>query len=478
MQDFEALYRAVESRDLRWDGRVFVGVTSTGIFCRPICPVPMPRREHVRFFPSAAAAAYAGFRACRRCRPEESPDAPDWDIRSDLVGRALRLIAAGVADEDGIAGLADRLAVSPRHLHRSFVAALGVGPREVATTRRAGLAKQLLERTDLSSTTIAFASGFRSLRAYNEAIRRTFDRSPSEIRRRRPASDTSATISLRLAYRPPMAIDHLLAFLAARAIPGVDRVSDGVYRRAVPTLDGPRLLEIGPIDGEPFMRLTTSGPVTRELAGLVARTRRAFDLDADPATVDAALRSAEPMQTLVAAVPGVRLPGAFDPWETTVLAIVAQGVSLRAARTVCARIAARFGERIDVGDPYIERLFPPPNVLAPSDLSAVGIPARKSAAIREVARRIANGDVDLEASDPAAALGELACIRGIGPWTLGYLALRVFRDPDAELPGDAAVAAALRGLGFPAERRAARRLAETWRPWRGYGYVRLWSLVG
>jgi AraC family transcriptional regulator of adaptative response / DNA-3-methyladenine glycosylase II len=223
--------------------------------------------------------------------------------------------------------------------------------------------------------------------------------------------------------------------------------------------------------------LVTSGPITREFAGLVARARRTFDLDADPATIDDALGAAEPMRTLVAAARGLRLPGAFDPLETTVLAILGQGVSLRAATTLAGRVATRFGEAIDVGAASIERLFPSAEVLASAELSSVGVPHRKASAIRDVARLVADGAVDLEGSDPAAALRELATVEGIGPWTLGYLALRVFRDPDAELPGDAAVAAALRRLGLPSDRRTATRLAETWRPWRGYGYVRLWSQV-
>ncbi|HEU0235885.1 MAG TPA: AlkA N-terminal domain-containing protein [Candidatus Limnocylindrales bacterium] len=477
MDQFEALYRAVESRDARWDGRVFVGVTSTGIFCRPICPVPMPRREHVQFYRSAAAAAHAGFRACRRCRPEDSPDSPDWDVRGDVVGRALRLIGAGVADDEGIGGLADRLAVSTRHLHRSFVDELGVGPHEVARTRRAGLAKQLLEQTDLTSTEVAFAAGFRSLRAYNEAVRGTFGRSPTEIRDRRRPRGAGPSVSLRLAYRRPLAIDDLLTFVGARAIPGVEAVDGGRYRRAVRGPYGPRLVVLEPLRDEAIVRLTLPAPPPDDLAALVRRSRRLLDLDADPATIDAALAAAEPLRGLVAARPGVRLPGAFDGWETTVLAILAQGVSLASARVAAGRLAEALGDPVDVGDPSIRRLFPPAAVVAAADLSGFGIPVRKSDTVRAVARAVADGLVGLEHSDPADTVRVLRAIPGIGPWTAGYVALRVLRDPDAELPGDAAVRAALRRLGMPADDGAARRLAETWRPWRGYGYVRLWSLV-
>lgn len=476
MDDFEALYRAVESRDGRWDGRVFVGVASTGIYCRPICPVPMPRREHVRFYPNAAAAERAGFRACRRCRPEESPESPDWDVRGDLVGRALRLIGAGVTDDEGVGSLARILAVSQRHLHRSFVRELGVGPLEVVQSRRAGLAKQLLDGSALTSTEVAFASGYRSVRAYNAAVRRRFGRSPTEIRRHRRPGETLPSIGLRLAYRPPLARGALLEFLAARAIPGVEDVDATGYRRAVATDGGAALLTLAVPADTNDVELSVAGTATADLAPLVRRARRLLDLDADQAAIDDSLAGDPVVGRLVVDAPGVRLPGAFDGWTTAVLAILAQGVSLAAARTIAGRIAAAFGAEVAVGHPAVTRLFPDPAVLATADLARVGLPERRRGTLAALAAEVAAGRIDLEGTaDPGATLAALRAVPGIGPWTCGYLAMRALRDPDAFPPGDAALRRAFRLRGLPADDASIDRAAEAWRPWRGYATVRLWS---
>jgi len=481
VSDFEALYRAVESRDARWDGRVFVGVTSTGIYCRPICPVPMPRRENVRFYGNAASAERAGFRACRRCRPEQSPESPDWDVRADLVGRALRLISSGLADEAGVDGIARALAVSPRHLHRIFVRELGVGPAEVARSRRAGLAKQLLDETDLPSTDIAFAAGFRSLRAYNGALRRSFGRSPTEIRAHRPGGPgplADGAVHLRLAYRRPLDLPGLLAFVGARAIPHVELVEGRSIRRALPTAGGATLLRLEPAADEDAVELSVAGHGPGELAALVQAARRSLDLDADPATIDPALGGDPIVGPLVAAAPGRRLPGAFDPWATTVLAVLAQGTSLTAARAAAGRIALAHGPVASVAEPRIDRLFPGPAILAGADLSGVGAPARALVTIGTLARRVAEGRLDLEGGgDPERTIEALRTIPGIGPWTAAYVAMRVLRDPDAFPPGDAAVRAAFRRRGLPADDRSIARAAEAWRPWRGYAVAHLWSPV-
>ena len=485
MSEFEALYRAVESRDARWDGRVFVGVTSTGIYCRPVCPVPMPRRENVRFYRSAAAAEGGGFRACRRCRPEESPDSPDWDVRGDLVGRALRLIGAGIVDEEGVAGLARRLAVSDRHLQRQLVAELGVGARELAHTRRTALAKQLLDQTDLSSTNVAFTAGFRSLRAYNDAVRRSFGRSPTEIRAHRRSDPPALGIHLRLGYRPPLATGALFAFLAARAIPGVECVAGLEYRRAMRTHAGDAVLHLRPApvavphDGRvppPAMELELAAVGPGELAGLVRAARRLLDLDADPVAIDSALAADDVLRPLIGEHPGTRLPGAFDGFATTVLAILAQGVSLASATTLAGRIAHVYGPVIDTGDPAIVRHFPEPGVLASADLSVAGLTGRRAVTIRSVAAAVADGRLTLDpAADPAATIATLRAVPGIGPWTTGYVALRVLRDPDAFPPDDAAVRAAFRRLGLPSDQSTIATRAESWRPWRGYALAHLWS---
>jgi AraC family transcriptional regulator of adaptative response / DNA-3-methyladenine glycosylase II len=477
--EFEAMYRAVESRDPRWDGRVFVGVTSTGIYCRPICPVPMPRRENVRFYVDAAAAEGAGFRACRRCRPEQSPDSPDWDVRGDVVGRALRMIATGDADDDGVEAIASRLAVSSRHLHRLFVESFGVGPREIAQSRRAGLAKQLLDQTDLTSTAVAFAAGFRSVRAYNAAVRRTFGRAPTEIRAARGTGVGSAGVHLRLAYRPPLAAGALLGFLADRAIPGVETADETGYRRAVSTAEGPRLLAIEVAEGETdAVRLSLDATSPGELAPIVRAARRLFDLDADPVAIDASLTSDHRLASLVRACPGRRLPGAFDAWATTILAVLGQGVSVAHARAAAGRIATAHGTVVDVGWTGVDRLFPAPSTLAAVDLGGLGIAARRAETIVVLARAVAEGRIDLERGSPAETLSRLQAIPGIGPWTAGYVALRVLRDPDAFPPGDAAVRAAFRRLDLADDAAAILRVAEAWRPWRGYAVAHLWATAG
>ena len=481
VSDFEALYRAVESRDARWDGRVFVGVTSTDIYCRPICPVPMPRKEHVRFYASAASAERAGFRACRRCRPEQSPGSPDWDVRADLVGRALRLISGGMADETGVDGVARALAVSPRHLHRLFVRELGVGPAEIARTRRAGLAKQLLDETDLSSTDVAFTAGFRSLRAYNGALQRSFGRNPTEIRahRRGGGGPAGPGVRLRLAYRAPLDVAGLFDFVAARAIPGVEAVDDRSIRRAIRTAGGTAMIRLVPAADAPAIDLMVDEVGPGELAGLVRAARRSLDLDADPAAIDAALATDPIVGPLVDAAPGRRLPGAFDPWATTVLAIVAQGTALASARAAAGRLAAAFGEPAAVDDQVVDRLFPSPELLAGVDLAAIeglGVPRRRLATVAELARRVADKSIDLEGGgDQRATREALLSVPGVGPWTAAYVAMRVLRDPDAFPPGDAAIRAAFRRRGLAADDRSIARAAEAWRPWRGYAVAHLWS---
>jgi AraC family transcriptional regulator, regulatory protein of adaptative response / DNA-3-methyladenine glycosylase II len=474
---FEATYRAVESRDRRLDGRVFVGVTSTGIYCRPICPMPMPKRRYVRFFTAAVTAESEGFRACRRCRPETSPDAPDWDVRADLVGRGLRLIADGVVDREGVTGLASRLAVGSRHLHREFVAELGGGPLAVARSRRAALAKQLLEQTDLASTDVAFASGFSSVRAYHDTLRGVYGRTPTELRRHRRPSDSPAGLELRLMARPPFASGPLLCFLGDRAIPGVERLAGATYRRSVVTEDGTiAVLELTPEPDEPVVRLRVHGvggdvPM---LAGLVQTARRLFDLDADPATIDAALAEDPAVAPIVAATPGTRLPGAADGFELAVRAIVGQQVSVGGAQTTLGRIAARLGAPIET-DGGITHTFPTAADVAAASPDDLGVPAARAAAIRELARRVEAADLDLSPSaDLDAARAGLLSIPGVGAWTAAYVGMRALRDPDAFPAGDLGIRRAFEALGLPADVRSIAERAERWRPWRGYAAMLLW----
>lgn len=477
--DFEAMYRAAESRDRRFDGRVFIGVTSTRIYCRPICAVPMPKRHHVRFFGSAVAAEQAGFRACRRCRPEASPDAPDWDIRADLVGRGLRLIAEGVVDREGVDGLARELAVGTRRLRREFLAELGAGPLSLARSRRAALAKQLLEHTDLPSTDVAFASGFASVRAYHATIRRLYGLSPTEIRERRAEDPRRGRLGLRLAYRPPLAWRQLSAFLGERAIPGVEELDGSTYRRSVRTLDGDGVvLELTPRQDEYVVHLEIRGAGERvpRLAGLVQTARRLLDLDADPEAIDATLSSDATLAPLVAAAPGTRLPGAADGFELAVRAIVGQQVSVAAARTTLGKITQRLGTPVRNTESDLVRCFPTPAAFAVASNADLGLPAVRAESIRALSRAVAGGELDLTGgSDVEAARAGLAAIRGIGPWTVAYVAMRALRDPDAFPTGDLGLRRTLRALGLPNDVRSIAQRSERWRPWRGYASMLLWQ---
>jgi AraC family transcriptional regulator of adaptative response / DNA-3-methyladenine glycosylase II len=471
---FEATYRAAATGDPRLDGRLFVAVTSTGIYCRPICPVPMPRREVVRFFRAAAAAEEQGFRACRRCRPEASPDSPDWDVRADLVGRALRLIAEGVADVEGVEGLARRLAIGRRQLQRLFVRELGSGPLAVARSRRAGLAKQLLEQTEATSKQFAFAAGFRSVRAYHDTLRRLYGRTPGEIRARRPkAADGKAGLSVRLAYRPPLAWEPLLGFLRLRAVPGLEAVQGTDYARAVRTTDGAGrvvVLRPRPADGHVSLEVGDLGDVPL-LAGIVQGARRLLDLDADPVGIDAALSADPVLKRLVHATPGLRLPGCADGFELAVRAVVGQQVSLAAARTTLGEIVVTLGERLESPVGEVTHLFPGPERLADATDRELGVPHSRAEAIRRLARLVGAGQLDLSGSaDPDESVQILARIPGVGPWTTAYVAMRALRDPDAFPAGDLVLGRTAGALGLadlPAR-------AERWRPWRGYAAMHLW----
>ncbi|MEU8277413.1 DNA-3-methyladenine glycosylase 2 family protein [Microbispora bryophytorum] len=494
--DFDACYLAVSARDSRFDGRFYTAVTTTGIYCRPICPARTPARGNVRFYRHAAAAEAAGFRPCRRCRPELSPGDPGWDVRADLVGRALRLIDDGVADESGVAGLARRLHVTERHLHRLFAAELGTGPLAVARTRRLLLAKQLLTETTLPIADVAFAAGFGSVRQFNAALKESYGFAPGELRRTNgpmhekggPVALTTG-LTLRLGHRDPYDAQPMLRFLAARAIPSVEAVcrsGDDVtaYTRAVPGGS----ITLRPAAGH--VRLTVRTTETHLLSRLVARCRRLLDLDADPRAVREIL-GATSLAPLVAARPGLRVPGAYDGFELAVRAVVGQQISVAGARTLLGRIAARAGDpavadrpAVDPSDEndandgnpgaavtgHVPLLFPTADRLAAADLDGLGLTTRRVATIRALAEAVASGAIDLDgAGDPADTTAGLLEIPGIGPWTAGYIALRALRDPDAWPEGDLVLRRTMERLGIAADE------AERWRPWRAYAALHLWS---
>ncbi|WP_053660456.1 DNA-3-methyladenine glycosylase 2 family protein [Micromonospora sp. NRRL B-16802] len=496
--DFERCYRAVDSRDQRFDGWFYTGVTSTGIYCRPSCPATTPKRQNVRFFPSAAAAQGAGLRACRRCRPDAAPGSPEWDVRADVVGRAMRLIADGVVDRDGVPGLAVRLGYTERHLHRMLRAEMGAGPLALARAQRAQTARILIETTDLGMTEVAFAAGFGSVRQFNDTIREVYASAPSGLRtaRGRPELATGAgTITLRLAYRPPLHARALLDFLAVRALPGVDEVRDGTYHRGLRLPHGSGQVALTPADG--YVAATLRLTDMRDLAPAVARCRRLLDLDADPTAVDAALAADPALAPVVAAEPGIRLPRSVDGFEMAVRAIVGQQVSVTSARTtvtrllLAARPLPRPGDH-EVDGPDGDRTPRQPHdhrggeaggesgggflgaeeILELPD-SAFGMPVRRRETIRGLARAVVDGTVDLApGGDREETVRQLLALPGIGPWTANYLAMRALGDPDVLLDTDLAVRRGAAALGLPDTTLAAH--AERWRPWRSYATIRLW----
>ncbi|MDI2126486.1 AlkA N-terminal domain-containing protein [Yinghuangia seranimata] len=486
---FTARYQVISSRDARFDGSFYTAVSSTGIYCRPSCPARTPKPENVSFFSTAAAAQAAGFRACKRCRPEASPGSPDWDIRADLVGRALRLIADGVVDEGGVSALARRLAVSERHLHRQMVGEVGTGPLALARMRRAQTARMLLEATDLPITQIAFAAGYASVRQFNESMAEAFGCTPSELRRRRrptgPGADGEGDIVLRLQHRRPYALDPILGFLGTRAIGGVEEVvpagTDGAggmvsYRRSLRLPRRTGIMTVTPHPEAGFATLRLRLEDLRDLTAAVQRCRRLFDLDADPQGVDEVLGADPLLAPLVAARPGLRVPGHVDGFELAVRAVLGQQVTVKGARTLAERIVAKLGCPLASADGTLTHMFPSAEQVAEDDLSGIGLTNARITALRAVARAVADGDVVL---DPGADRDEtergLLALPGIGPWTASYIAMRALGDPDAIPVTDLGVRQALRSLGADDEARAATARAEAWRPWRAYAAMHLWT---
>ncbi|MGC5049922.1 DNA-3-methyladenine glycosylase 2 family protein [Micromonospora sp. DT48] len=469
--DFERCYRAVDSRDQRFDGWFYTGVTSTGIYCRPSCPAVTPKRRNVRFFPSSAAAQRAGLRACRRCRPDASPGSPQWDVRADVVGRAMRLIADGVVDRDGVPGLAARLGYTERHLHRMLRAELGAGPLSLARAQRAQTARTLIETTGLGLAEIAFAAGFGSVRQFNDTVRAVYGAAPSQLRAGKDAAVGGAgTVTLRLAYRPPLHAAALLDFFARRTLPGVDEVVDGAYRRGLRLPHGPGEATLTPAVGHvaATLRLTD----LRDLAPAVARCRRLFDLDADPVAVDDTLADDPALAASVAAEPGVRVPRAVDGFEIAVRAIATQQVSLASARTTLRHLLREAhgepGNGTLSGFPTAEEVLEVPD-------SGFRMPAGRRETIRAVARAVAAGEIDLEpGGDRAETVRRLTEIPGIGAWTAGYVAMRTLGDPDTFLPTDLAVRRGAAASGLTDDPRTLDEYAARWRPWRSYAVIRLW----
>ena len=474
--DRDACWRAHRARDARFDGRFYTAVLSTGIYCRPVCPARTPRPERCVYYPSAAAAQAAGFRPCLRCRPELAPGVAGWRGTANTVARALALIAAGAwGEDDDVESLAERVGVGGRQLRRLFARHVGAPPVRVAQAQRVLLAKRLVAETSLPLSEVAAAAGFGSLRRFNEVMRRTFHRPPTALRRAGEAAGCDGAITLALAHTEPYDWSGLLAFLAARAIPGVEQVVDGAYRRTIALERAVGTVEVrqGPRGGR--LQATLRLSRVAALAPAVDRLRRLLDLDADAAAIDAHLSRDRLLARSVRARPGVRVPGAWEPFELAVRAILGQQVSVAAARTLAGRVAARYGAPVPGADPGLARTFPGPEALADADLSGLGLTGARCAALRGLARAVRSEPTLLSpATDLEATVARLAELPGIGRWTAQYVAMRALDEPDAFPEGDLGLARALgrgRARCSPATLLAR---AEAWRPWRAYAAMHLW----
>ena len=483
LKEFEHRYRAVRGRDVRFDGRFYVAVTSTGIYCRPSCPAITPRRSNVRFFPTAAAAQYAGFRACKRCRPDAVPGSPEWDARADIVARAMRLIADGVVDRDGVAGLARRLCYTERHLHRLLSAEVGAGPLALARARRAHTARLLIETTELPITEVAFAAGFASVRQFNDTIREVFAVTPRELRRVRGGRDETARgeIPLRLPFRRPFDANGMLHFLGGRAVAGVETFDGETYRRTLRLPHGFGLVALS--DGGDHVLCVLRLENLRDLGTAVQRCRRLLDLDADPVAVADVLGADPLLGALVRRSPGRRVPGSVDGPELAFRAVLGQQVSVAGARTLAGRLVARCGEPLPgtiaaEGDEPTH-LFPGPHSVAEAVLDGLGVPSARRESLQTLARVLAGGGIVLDpGSEREEVERRLLELRGIGPWTASYVAMRALGDPDAFLPTDLGVRRAISRLGHSDDRRSVASIAERWRPWRAYATQHLWASLG
>jgi AraC family transcriptional regulator, regulatory protein of adaptative response / DNA-3-methyladenine glycosylase II len=476
VEDFERCYRLSDSRDPRYDGIFFIAATSTRLYCRPSCPARQPKRTNVRFYPTAAAAQSAGFRACKRCRPDAAPGSPEWNWRADRVARAMRLIGDGTVDREGVPGLAKRLGFSDRHLRRLLSEQVGATPVALARAQRANTARLLIESTAMPFADAALAAGFHSVRQFNDTIRDVFASTPSEMRdrsnRARPRSP--GVVELRLSCREPFDGAALLRFLEVRAVPGLEDVSAGTYRRALTLAHGIGVVELTP--EARAVRCVLRLDDLRDLATAVARCRRLLDLDADPLAIADILGHDEVIGGLVRARPGLRVPGCLDGDELALRTLLGQHASLRAARTQTARLVETFGPKLEQPLGSVTHLFPAAAVLAEADPKALAGLSLRRGALQTLAARLANGEVRIDAgSDPGEALTRLLAIPGIGPWTAAHVAMRGFHDPDAFPHGDAGLRRALNALGHPDEPRSVTDLQQRWRPWRAYAALHLWT---
>ena len=490
--DPDVCYRALQARDPRFDGRLFVAVTSTGIYCRPICPARTPRRENCRFFPTSAAAQAAGFRACLRCRPEISPELACWRGTSTTVSRALALIAEGFLDREGrtVEALATRVGMGERQLRRLFEQHLGASPGAVAQTRRLLFAKQLIHDTRLSMAEVAMVSGFGSVRRFNDAFRTLYHRPPTELRRRTlrslPDSPAAAPVMLHMSYQPPYDWEAMLAYLSARAIDGVEFVEHGIYRRIVSHEGEHGMVAVAHAPDRSALIATIQVPCVRALHTMVTRVRHLFDVGADISTITSHLAKDKTLAPLIAARPGLRTPGCWDGFELAARAVLGQQITVEAARQLGRKLVLLCGDPVcHAAEPRLTRTFPSARRLATADLSTIGMPASRKATLKALAQAAVANPRLFEPGLPGSIgsmnsieehIAQLRAIRGIGEWTAQYIVLRALREPDAFPATDIGIlrgAANLDGVLLTAPQLIQR--AEAWRPWRAYAAQYLWT---
>jgi len=473
--DQQLCSRARLARDARFDGKFFIAVLTTRIYCRPICPARTCKESNVVYYPTAAAAAEAGYRPCLRCRPECSPGCPAWAGTQTTVSRALRLISESGLEDGGVEGLAEHLGVGARHLRRLFLKHLGASPSAVAQTRRLHFAKQLIDETTLPMVQVAVAAGFGCVRRFNDAIRKVYRRTPTQIRRlaRQTAIQRENAYRFQLDFRPPYNWNRMLEFLAARATPGVEAVQAGSYRRSISFNDHHGFLEVSFDESRNALKACVQFDDPRSLIFIIERVRAMFDLNADWSSIAKTLRADPVLAKSVHAEAGLRVPGCWNGFELTVRAILGQQVSVKGATTLAGRIAEAFGQRFEPA-PGLTHLFPTPEILAGADLTSIGLTRVRAETVRALARAVRAGRIRFEGLVDFGALRAQLCeIPGIGPWTAEYVAMRALSDPDAFPAGDLHLR---RNAGDCTQRELERR-SEAWRPWRAYATMLLWQSV-
>jgi AraC family transcriptional regulator, regulatory protein of adaptative response / DNA-3-methyladenine glycosylase II len=472
-------WQAISSRDRRFDGRIFVGVLTSGVYCRPICPVPLTKPANLRWYPSAASAEAAGFRPCRRCRPHTSPGTPAWLGTSAVVSRALKLISEGALDKGDVEALAARVGLGSRHLRRLFLHHLGASPVRIASTRRVHFARNLLEQTDLPITKIGTCSGFKSIRQFNHAMRATFEMSPSELRElfsgtRSPAQ--RGGITLYLAYRPPFDWRTIIHFLKVRETPGIEVVQDDCYQRTIEINGQSGEIEIRPEADEPLLRVRVSLASYEQLMLVVERVRRIFDLGADPLQITNHLAQDYRLGEMLQAHPGLRVPGVWDAFELALRTVLGQRLTFVDAKLVIARLVRTFGRPVSTAVPGLKYLFPKPEVLAAASLSSLGLPSARAETVRALARAACDGKLNpTTCKSLDHVISRLRAIPGMGRRQANYIAMRAFGEPDAFPSSDLGLRRVMiSGQTRPSEDEFL-SLAEAWRPWRAYAAIYLWA---